>query len=554
MPVKVQSESRIYGNASTQKIDDYFSNLHRSVKVENGIFDSTDAVTELSAASGNDIPDEVRDLKERLGDGFEHASRAIFDSIASYEEKHGIAPSADLIQQALHSAGMIFDHAADNQTAYSGSLGQNTPIITITSTINEAVPFASYAPVNGQNEAIIGVINHRAQSDVGGYKKGESIDGDEAGRPYTMSQRCHSVYADGSADPITGKLTRVQTSGDESDQSAPGVPLVRGLNKVYLNGLRAAFDSADSTDTETILNSSGTVSIGGIKYTITGEVNLSNGEFSIASTPALPTGTMVTFEGSIDFNADDSLIPIIGVSYMSKNIKAARSSGSVTSNFESNVQFNNELALDPLTESMIALQSQLGVERHRLALNKMRRIARNHMHTVDLDFPNRAGQMNFADVWSDSNSQIADANIAMVSRTEGTAIGVGYTGKHMASRLHSLSREDFEPSGIRHRTGIYRIGRLVKHGFDVYMDPSITDSTAASQILCIGRHAEVARNAIVMGDYAGPQLSGPIVKVNGTTTIGYHSMSLTEANPLASFAQAACILNFVNMAPSVSSI
>jgi hypothetical protein len=548
---------RTYALKSTAAVDGFIADLKQEAVGEKGIFDSVAAtalVTEgLSSHDGLRVPESLQAMLDKT-DKQNHADviGAILDGIHDYEADHGCDVPADIVEQAIHRGLMILDDAtiaaASESSAYGAGLVPSLPITAILSTMNDAIPFASYLPVGASglssNEARLAIISHKANTDFGGYSKGDNIDGENAGKRFMNAVRLHTVTSTGSS-PVTGKLTKKQTNIDTCDQAGAVVPVVRGAGKVFVNGYLAATENASNTGSDGIL--SGSVTLDGTIYVISGTVTLATGAFSISSTPALPSGVKVAVESCVNYNENESLIPDIGIDVAMYSMLASRSSGKVTLGWESGEQIRRQLAVDPMSEMMIALNGQVAVERHYVALGRMLRMASNFSTDHDFEWDVRSQQMNISQVWADTGVTFAEAASSMVSRTIGTTASFGYVGKKLRSLLLSLPRDVFQPATAV-RAGIHRIGRLVQHGIDVYYVPGLLAETPTSgQMLLIGRNAEVARSPIILGDYAGPVMTSLPVTVGNTTSASYNTMDFTALNPHGMSSTAAALINFINL-------
>ena len=359
---------------STAEVGDFVKGLRENSK-RDGTFDSAAAQDYVSTAlnqnTGVKVPQELQIVLDEAKEDLQKNQiiRAVLDSCDGYREAHGVDAPADIVEQALHNAYATTNYAkkqysldsADNLHHDQLSLQPNRAVVSIISTIVEACPFAHYLPADiGSNEARLAILSHQAGDKFGGYKANDLIDGINSGEPYMLSSRLHTAMPNGSG-VVTGKITAVQTDADHCDQSAGDLKLLRGRAVVYIDGRIAAVETPTTTGSG---NSpiSGTIAIGDTSYSITGNINTDTGAYTLNTSPALPQTVPVAVEGFIDFERAGDLTPTIitHVDTFALYAKSARARTHLS--IDSRTQMSNELGLDPLSESVVAINAQYNNE------------------------------------------------------------------------------------------------------------------------------------------------------------------------------------------------
>jgi hypothetical protein len=84
--------------------------------------------------------------------------------------------------------------------------------------------------------------------------------------------------------------------------------------------------------------------------------------------------------------------------------------------------------------------------------------------------------------------------------------------------------------------------------FEVYYTPhTVNETLTGSQILCVGRATDAARNPIVMGDAVPPTMMPLAVGADLRTGSGFYARTFTELNPHAPSAMGAAIIDITNL-------
>lgn len=551
-----------YFKRETAEVAAFTENLKENA-APGGIFDSAaaaDFISEATSRGDVKVPVKLSTVLEEASDGGRAAvTRAILDGIGAYEAQHGVSPSADVIEQAIHSAYATTDQAkrkyhldsASSSHHDQMSLQPNRAVVAILSTIGEAIPFVHYLPADiGSNEAILAVMSHQAGDNHGAYAEGAVMDGAFSGDAYVSSSRVHkcTIVLDLDDDPtgaITGKLTRVQASNDTCDPDAAGVKLLRGRSIIYVNGLVSGREvDSSGTGASTV---SGKVTLAGTTYQLGGTINTDTGAIALTSTPALPASVPVHVEGFIDYERDASITPRIVSAVDTFRLYANPWRVTAHQTIDSRTQMANELGLDPYSEGVIAINAQFANERHYDVLLKAKRLAQNNQVDFNFDWASQKVEKTRSQIWVDFASVLAAVSQQMAIDTMNHGITHLYVGKNIAAQMMSLPRELFTPSGVVERPGIFRVGTLFGR-YEVYYSPKVvTDSDSAAQILCIGRATDVTRNPFVLGDAVAPTVIPLAVGQDLKTGAGFYARNFTSVNPHAPSARGAAMINVTGL-------
>lgn len=560
--IKVRREDRVINNKETAAAGKFTEQLREnSVNKERGTFDSAaanDFVLDAVGQSESIVPETLQALFDEVGPTCAATiSKAILDGVAEYEAMHGVSVPADVMEYAFHMAYGTTDKAkkimaldsANNTHADNLSLQPNRAVVAIFSALMEAIPFAHYLPADiGSNEGKLGIVTHQAGSHFGLYAANGGMDGTSSGDPYISSSRIHATT--NAAGAHTGQLTSVQATRDTCAAVAGdvvAVNLLRGRSQVYVNGKIVAREiSASGSGNSTV---SGSVVIDATTYQIGGTINTDTGVIALTSTPALNNAVPVHVEGFLDFDRQPSLTPSIITNVEMFSLFAKPWRVYTQHSIDAQTQMSNELGLDPYSESLIALQNQFANERHYEVLAKAMRLAAysSNIATFSMDWTTQGAQKMRAEILQDMQSTLGVVSQQMAIDTMSYGLSHLYVGKYMAAMMLGLPSTVWQPSGVQARPGIFRLGRLFNQ-YDVYYTPKIlTETSSASQILCIGRAPDVARNPFVLGD-AVPATVIPLgVGVDLKRGAGFYARNFTEVNPYAPAAAGVALINVTNM-------
>lgn len=545
------TDRAIYAPGSkAHEMDAFFDGVYAEATKSGTVLDSVSTVASDAVKRGS-IPSRLdKAMGQFKGEKPEMLIDAVMLGMDSYKRQHGVLPTGDVLDAAVqqaYAAGKdlkelgIFDNVSTSTNHNALSLQPNRMVVAVTAAIAEAIPFATYLPTDiGSNEARLGIASHLAGSSFGDYQQNDIIDGVNVGNAYLSSERVIELSSNGGTD-LSGKF--VATAG------GAGLPLLPRRTIVNVNGLPCAYESESTPSSVTASPLSGVVRVSGIDHTISGTVNWSTGEVTVKSSPSLPANTVVTIEAFIDYEKSGSnlLAPEVITQIQTFKLYATPWRGRSRQSIDANTQAQNELGLDLVSESLMAIRNQAAAERHFNVLRKAKVLAASNAHLFDFAAATQLAQKTRAQVLQDLQSILGKADQQMANETMDHGITHLYVDEIMASMFLSLPDTLFQPSGITARPGIYRVGRLFNK-YEVYYEPKVlTRNATASQILCIGRSQQVARCPFVLGD-AVPTTILPLAMGddlrNGNALYG---RNFTSVNPHAPSARGVAMINVINL-------
>jgi hypothetical protein len=552
-----------YSTERTNEVAEFLDNVG-AAKASGG---NTESILDgIQNESGFKAPAALQDVLGKVaGKDQSRILDAVTKGIDSFTAQHGTAPTADVVEAALQQGRVAYDmigpdgrpmldaiaNSASSSHSDPMSLQPNRAVVAILTAIAEAIPFASYLPVDiASNQAKLAILQHEAGSLYGDYVVGGLMDGTSAGNVYASSSRMGKIDITGTA-PFTTKFTQTNLVADPGycDAAGPGVPVLRGRTIVYVNGKVAAVDSAQGSGATAPV--SGTVRLGTTDYAIVGSVTIATGAVSLTSiTPTLPVGTEVVAQGFVDYEVAPALIPSVLVRANTYDLYANPWRVMTSLSIDSSTQLRNELGLDGSSEALMAIRSQMALERHYLALRMAASLAKNNVNTFDFAWNSRSAQMNRSQIWQDLQANLAVVDQKMANDTMDHGVTHIYVGSWLAGIMQSLPADMFVSSGIVARPSIYRLGRLFGK-YEAYYSPKVatqaTDLTTA-KIIAIGRSSQVARCPVVLGDAVSPTFLDLNMQSDLKRNAAMYARDFTVVNPHEPSALGCAEINLTNLA------
>jgi hypothetical protein len=525
-------------------------------------------------ASGQAILDSVRNmsgvalpkgLDELLGsmpDGTEsRILDAVVSGVSTYEAEHGVRPTADVVEAAIQQgmsafrgishSGQILD-AATSSRHDPLSLQPNRAVVAILSAIAEAIPFAAYLPVDiASNQSKLAILSHVAGSTYGDYTTNGIMDGTSAGEVYTSSSRLVQFNTSGAL-PWSGKFSQTNDAANRgySDAAGTGVAVLRGRTIVFIKGVPVGLEPTSGNAGASPI--SGSATIGGIDYTITGTITVATGVLSITACTASSGGIVnlpVTAQGFVDYEAAPALIPKLLVRADVYDIYANPWRVMTGISIDATGQMRNELGIDANSEALLAIRSQMSLERHYQALRMAFALAINNTVSYDFQYSTQIAQKTRAQIWQDFASVIANADQKMANDTMDHGITHLYVSAFVAAQMQSLPADLFQSSGIAARPSIYRVGRLFGK-YEVYYSPKVATQNAGlttASILAVGRSSQVARCPIVLGDAVSPTFLPLNMQSDLVNNSAMYARDFTVVNPHQPSALGCALINITNL-------
>lgn len=516
-------------------------------------------------SAGIEIPKSVDILLSKYAD---ETHGVLLDSVIRgaehYQREHGFAPDAGLIETALHNAivastnpgelgiaGFRMDSATDLHHDQL-SLQPAQAMVAIMSQFAEAVPFAAYLPADVKsNEARLAIMSNKARSDFGAYLSNGSLDGVAGGGVYIDSERvCVLSTNGGGGTALTYTVTTQQSTAVGGVAVGGGnvaVPLLRGRTTLVVNGMIAGRETESYGSGSNSI--AGSVVIAATTHTISGTVNSDTGAISITASPVLPAGTIVEALAYVDYERAPDVAPKIGTEVQVYKMYARASRVTVSATIDAMTQMQQELSLDPRGQALLSVRAQYAQERHYAILSKVLRIAANYAATWNYDAATQIAQKDRAQIFLNLAPILAKASQDMAIRTIDCGVSTLYVTGQIAAIMRGLPSTIWQDSGVPERAGIYRLGRLFST-YDVYYTPKgLTDNgTSTSQILCIGRASQTARNIAVFGE-AVPAMFLPLAMQRDLVqSDAFYTRNFSDINPHALSAQAAALINVTGIA------
>ncbi|NWA11939.1 hypothetical protein [Pseudomonas gingeri] len=464
---------------------------------------------------------------------------SLLDGIARFRYEHGFNPSADMIDSALAMGLSVADGSAkiipgSEATLDSASSSlQSTPLshqpnriaVALVGGLAESLPFGAYLPSDlSSSESKLAIINSGAGSNFGEYKDGDILDGINSGKSFINPER--TVLAVLSGDRTTATFAfKAQSAG-----GGAAIPVVPTRTYVKIGGFKVAveFNPNETTAERQI---AGQVNIDGQNYSINGKVAFAAGTGNLTFGAALPADTVVKVTGFVDYEAKPELTPSIKTTAKSYSLFCTEQRVLMQVAPGARNQAQNELGTDFLTVAVNSARRQAANERYYLALGKVREVAERTGKVFDFDAANQLLQKSRAQRWRDFAAFLGEVDQLVANNTMEYGLSMLYVGAKGASNFRTMGADDFVPSGVQARPGVYRVGRY-KNQLDVYYTPYHVNETETDlEMIGVGRAAQVARNPIVFSDALALTLIPLGVLSDLKQGTALYGRNLTEVNP-----------------------
>lgn len=551
----------IYSTLSTRDVASFLSGIAPQFKEGQSGRAVLDSVRDQVANSPDfKVPKELDKLLGKMTQTDEgRVLDAVNEGVSVFYGEHGVMPTADLVEAAIQQGssafagidtrGNVLDSASSNHHD-AQSLQPNRAVVAILSAIAEAIPFASYLPVDiSSNQSKLAILSHLADSSYGDYAKSSIMDGVSAGDVYASSSRMLRFDHAG-LQPYGSKFSQTNLATDVgySDPAGAGVPVLRGRTIVYVNGIPSAFDTASGGAANSPISGSATVD--GTVHAISGYVTIATGAIQLTTVaPDFAVGTEVVAQAFVDYEVAPALIPNVIVRADVYDLYANPWRVKTGISIDAQGQIRNELGLDANSEALMAIRTQMSMERHYQALRMAWAMGWNNQVTYDFNYATQIAEKSRAEIWRDFRSVIANADQKMANATMDHGITHLYVPAFVAAQMESLGLDMFVPSGISARPSIYRVGRLFGK-YEVYYSPKIVSQSAdltTATMLAVGRSTQVARCPIVLGDSVAPTFVPLAVGADLVSASAMYARDFTVVNPHAPSAMGCARINITNL-------
>lgn len=554
------------------EVGNFFRDVDSERKRSAGVFDSASStIRESMPSTVKTLLDSLPTVIQKPGRQAANTQQVVMDCIANranrFKQEFGhdvpdavydsvIRKALPLVNQEYAKSLGLFEQAKlagvyDEVSNVSGGAMNVSQVLTaIMLSFTEQIPFAGVATVgrgsNGLEGRII-QVTHTSDSNVGGYKSGDNIDGLNSGKPFMQSKRFVDAVADTDKTKYTAKIKL-------SESDAQGCPIRHDTASVYINGL-IAVTANPSTSRKDSFSASDTFRFpdNDNNYAVLMQCpNKDNGEIVITINPALPEGSRVRVSADIDFEHSSlkGKRPAVRTDAIHTAFRIHYASGYYKISSEAKHQWQSDVNLDPATQATIALRNQYYNERHMQAIDCMYEIAQSHQNNFSLDWLNRLSQRSIGSVVQDLYFSLSKVDTDMVMRTQFSSLGVIYVGRDAIQYFEAMDPSIFVRSGIRKRPGIFRLGKWCGQ-YDVYFTPSPKLNrpiNGAFQMLCIGRSDQVAGNPYITGDALSPIITPFSINNDGEQGSFYFGALSDTVNPFSNIAAAASLINVTDLA------
>lgn len=499
---------------------------------------------------------------------------SVSQGLSIYRERHGRDAPADTLSgilagvKGMNDAYMqrcqregrrhVFDDVGASSSSQSNTYALTAgPVMTaVMQLLGDEIPFAGRAPAEadagGMSNFRLGIVRGIADSNWGGYSKGDVIDGMSGFKPYILSERIITLSTNGGGTTaFTGQFV-TKTGG-----SSP-LPLLAGVTEVRVNGVTVGVEPTNGAFGSASNRSSGTgessligyyESASGQKHNLTGsKINAATGAYTVGFDVALPAGTVIEVVGHVNYEGNPDLLPVIGSDFDVHDYVARPYMAHVVGSMVAMQQAQAEMGVDLFSAANMFARSKALSERYVGVLKRLKTVAKGSKlsDTWDMNLAAREQQLNISQVMLDFLPVLSSQSANMAAITQDHGIQAIYVTGLIAQYIESLPATAFQPSGLPKAPGILRIGRLANSGgIDVYWIPKELaqgvldndDGAGTTEVLTIGRGSTTARSTVIVADPVAGTLTPLASKFGNDVRSLLWGKSATELNKHPLFRQ-----------------
>lgn len=529
------------------------------------------------------IPAPLKEILDAVGDHGVMIMEGINRGIQAYQMRNGgEQPAAQLVAAGIAAGYQAMTHKDQSGKSLLDSLSNDhhealsvvpaVVMVTIATRIATSLPIVAQLPnPTGSNEVPFIEAIYVADRPFLAVKKGERLDGDNAGKPYfenrpeyTMANTTGNTYS------VVSHSSYSDYSTLTVDTTSPLAPFLGGRVSVCVNGIEVAHDrfkSHKTTSGSHSLQKVEGVKIGGTAVELSsGTVNLDTHTVTATFSAALPAGSKVTAKLIFDFERKDAngapLLQPPGIDAESDaySVLAAPMRAKITVTIDAKTQMANELGLDIQAAALSIVQNKFYFEQTVRLLSDAKRLAENNDRVVQFDYNlGQAGgatdQKTSSQIMQELRLQLDVARTRINARTLGATGSAGFdlfVGDNGAAFFGLLPADFYTPTDVSIGVGdqIARVGQL-RGGINVYHVPNMAgllrESAGTTQALLVPRSTRPMTAAFV-GHTAVPPM---VITGNGIDqfdqAVGIYSRTAAELNPISRYADQCAVINFINM-------
>lgn len=544
----------------------------------------------------NDMPEALRNLIQSKYFEDDDAKQAIFDGlnfgIDEYKRRNGgDMPSTDVILGALEQATVFTENrpknvASDMQAFDSLSFSHHESLsivpaavqVVISYGIANSLPLVSMLPnPTGSNEVPLVSGEVIADMQMGVFKRGEALDGDQAGMPYLENRHllnmtegsdgqftltCHVGY--------TAAKRANQTTKFIVDTSSQKAPFLGGRVSIFVRGVEVANDKHRNHPTfggiSTLQPLKKEFEIGGKTYIVTSaQADLDNHTVTVqfdVTNGDKPDADDVDVDLIFDYERKDAAgnyilrAPGVDMGFAHHGVFAHPHRSRSTATIDSITQMANELNLNWYgVVQMITMQKYYYEQSARLLRSAVNRCLfdGDRVRTFD-PIVSGVEYGSISDMFAGIRMTLG---VARTKLSTATKIAIGaydlYVSDNGAGFFEGLGAEYYTSTGVGFGdpSSIYRIGTL-STGSHVYYVPKAMgvfnedELVKGAYALMVPRPSNPAQAPFV-GHVAVP----PIVLASNINMfdkdVGVYSRQAAESNPIERYANQCMLIELINL-------
>ncbi len=557
-------------------------------------FDNSDLASYDSLVSNNEVNGVVPEPLQKLlvSPTFEKDSdkqiifNSLHDGINEYKRKNGGAlPSAEVVYSALLMAQEIDPNTRQSQELYDSlshghheSLGivPTSVNVVISHAISNAIPLVAMLPnPKGSNEVPLVHTQVITGNSVGGMRKGDIINGINAGMPFVENVHMLTMNDDGGgAFSLTVRHGYKQEKRANKtlkfvvDDKFKEAPFVAGRVAIFVKGHEVANDrlvSHQTTKGVNALQSLGEVQIGTDKYKVTqGTADLDKHKISVTFDSSLTTPAQDDVEARIvfDYERKDEnnkkilTEPATDIEVRPYSIYADPVRGLSSATIDAITQLQNELNISWYASVQYVFINKYNIEQNARLLRQAVSVCKfDQERTVTFD-ATKAG-ITFATMRDMFRTIKVTFGKARTKLSQLINVSIGnydlYVSDKGAEFFEGMDSNDYISTGIAFgdQSSIYQIGSLPNGARVFYVPANMQvfneeELTNGAEMLLIPQYYENAKAPFV-GTIAVPFMPRKSNKDAFEEDGGVYARIGAEVNPIPKYKNQFILIELMNL-------
>jgi hypothetical protein len=376
--------------------------------------------------------------------------------------------------------------------------------------MNDAVV---YVPNPAKFYTEIFTVVNTAGSNFGDFKKGDYIGPFTSGQYSSMRQRFpFQVAADG--------VKTVLTFDSALTPAGVKLPIKKKTVRVFIAKTFTLSDAATET------TPAGVVKLAGVNYVVNAVIDYTQSTVSITTSTALPIGTEVHIEFSVDIEKNPELVPLIEQNMMSHTVHPYERYIGADSHIQATLKSMSEFGINVRSSMISSAKTWLANEKALQQLSDMMFFV-SKKSTFDASIP-ASGE--WKEAFEKFKAKLVAISDSLLKETEESGLAGMYASSEFMNFLHMLPADVFAVSPSYTSDKRIQYAGLLMGRFKVFHAP-FEKVVPEGQALCYAKGISVGKGAYITGDVIPPMIINQTIGRGMTQQDTVMSLGYDEIHP-----------------------